>query len=429
MSRFAPVHLSKPLDKRASQTFLRHASRCPRSAYLYAEHKGEAQNDAMARGTAFHVLAERSIKLAIENGEQTIPPELVRDVLTEVLAEFPVPFDEHDFLREMSWRWASEWTLDPAQVVACETLFVLNVGGWEVRAKVDFAELRGQTLYVADWKSGRGAFSYDDIARKRSDGTFLPRTFQLVLYALAVKYGKPVRVEPCSVCTHSYYPKVQHVVGVCPVCDGRTTVEHIEDATPGARAQDVIAEFIYPAIENEEGRMLRRTTGLTALELSEQLESLKALVDRLATSERTGDWPAIVSTAACGECPCPPECPIPEAMRDHNGTITTVEQAAEALEALEIRREQDSKKRAAIKAFAKEHDVEIRFGADKVARFVYSKTERLNKEAVLAAVQQQRPLARDEALSVTESTNFKDVKLSEDELNPGGSDDSSDGRR
>lgn len=407
MSRFAPVHLSKPLDKRASQTFLRHMARCPRSAYLYAEHKGEAQNDAMARGTAFHVLAERSIKLAIENGEQTIPPELVRDVLTEVLAEFPVPFDEHDFLREMSWRWASEWTLDPVQVVACETLFVLNVGGWDVRAKVDFAELRGQTLYVADWKSGRGAFSYDDIARKRCDGTFLPRTFQLVLYALAVKYGKPVRVDTFRDKFLSVGQSVQEV---------ERSVEYVEDASRGARAQDVIAEFIYPAIENEEGRMLRRTTGLTALELSEQLESLKALVDRLATSERTGDWPAIVSTAACGECPCPPECPIPEAMRDHNGTITTVEQAAEALEALEIRREQDSKKRAAIKAFAKEHDVEIRFGADKAARFVYSKTERVDKNAVLAAVQQQRLLTRDEALSVTESTNFKDVKLSEDEL-------------
>lgn len=420
MSRFAPVQLSKPLDRRVSQTFLRHMSHCPRSAYLYHEHKGEAQTDAMARGTAFHVLAERVVKLAIENGEPMVPPELVRDVLTEVLAEYPVPFEEHDFLREMSWRWSSEWTIDPKQVIAAETLFVLKVGGWEVRAKVDFAELRGQTLYVADYKSGRGAFSYDDIARKRSDGTFLPRTFQLVLYALAVKYGRPVEVTEgeCDSCggngiaDNTDLPKAP-----CEQCKGRGVYrEERELEAVGTRAQDVIAEFVYPAIENAEGQMLRRTMGLTSMELAESLESLKALVDRLARSERTGDWPAIVSTAACNECPSPSECPIPVELRDHAGEIRTVEQAAEALERLECRREEDAKMRREVKALAKELDVEIRFGADKVARFVYSKVEKLDKKKVLAAVGAGAPLTHDEAFTSVESTNFVDVKLTEDEL-------------
>lgn len=391
VSDFAPVHLSKPLDRRVSQTFLRHMSRCPRSAYLYAENKGEAQNDAMIRGTAFHTVAERAIKLAIENGEPTIPPELVRDVLTEVLAEAPVPWHEQDFLREMVWRWASDFTLDPPNVIACETLFVLDVGGWQVRAKVDFAELRGQTLYVCDWKTGRGAVSLDEAARKRPDGTLLPRSFQLVLYALAIKYGQQVmRVQ-------------QPVQAEVPV------------SSRGARAQDVIAEFIYPAVENSEGKMLRRTMGLTALELSESLESLRALIDRLAASERTGDWPAIVSGPGCSECPASSECPIPARLRDHEGEIESIEQAAALLEALDVQSKEAAAIRRAIKSFAKEHDVEIPFGEDKVARFVYSKTERLNKDAVLAAIRGERFIPMAEALSVTESTNFKDVKIEQEE--------------
>lgn len=411
MSRFAPVHLSKPLDKRVSQTALRHAARCPRSAYLYFENRGEAQSDAMVRGSAAHAIFERSTKLAIENGEAMVPPELVRDVLAEVLAEFPVPWHEQDLLREMTWRWATEWTIDPAQVVACETLYVLNVGGWEVRAKVDFAELRGQTLYVCDWKTGRGAPSLDEAARKRKGGTFLPRTFQLCLYALAIKYGKPVQPEEVErremLASTEGWAEADLAKWV--------PVERILEPSRGARAQDVIAEFIYPSIENAEGKMLRRTMGLTALELSESLESLRALIDRLAASERTGDWPAIVSTPGCSECPVSSECPIPARLRDHEGTITDIEQAAALLEALDVQSKEAAATRRAVKTFAKEHDVEIPFGADKVARFVYSRTERLDKAAVEKAVAEGRPLSRDEAFSTSESTLFKDVKLTEEE--------------
>jgi hypothetical protein len=421
MIDFTPVHLSKPLERRASQTFLRHMSRCPRSAYLYAENRGEAQNDAMVRGTAFHAVAERAIKLAIENGEPMIPPELVRDVLTEVLAEAPVPWHEQDFLREMVWRWASDFTLDPANVIACETLYVLDVGGWEVRAKVDFAELREQTLHVNDWKTGRGAVSLDDVSRKRSNGTFLPRTFQLCLYALAIKYGKPVvdTVE-CRACdgkgsadedAHNY----------CPFCRGRHVVDAVAGFSRGARAQDVTAEFTYPAVENAEGKMLRRTMGLTALELSESLESLRALIDRLAASERTGDWPAIVSTPGCSECPAPSECPIPARLRDHNGEVTSVEQAAELLEAADVQSRETAAIRRSVKAFAKEHDVEIRFGADKVAKFVYSKTERIDKEALRDALEKGTrrsdgdPWSYTDFVSLSESTLFKDVKIDSEE--------------
>lgn len=439
MSRFDPVYLSKPLDKRVSQTALRHMARCPRSAYLYFENRGEAQNDAMVRGSAAHAIFERATKLAIENHEPMVPPELVRDVLAEVLAEFPVPWHEQDLLREMTWRWATEWTIDPAQVVACETLYVLEVGGWEVRAKVDFAEMRGDVLYVADYKTGRGASPLDEVARKRKDKkTLLPRSFQLALYALAIKYGKPVRLGPeyeCVGCGRGP-DRWQRVVaeggspgvleteieddeiedGCCGHCKGRLrAVEHVEDSR-GARAQGVIAHFVYPSIENAESKMLRRPMDFSSLEMTENLESLRALVGQLAEAERTGEWEAIVSTPGCGECPAKSLCPIPPHLRDHEGEIESIEQAALLLEALDIQSKEAAAIRRSIKAFAKRNDVEIPFGVDKVAKFVYSKTERINRDAVLEACRTGRPLLRDAVISESESTLFKDVKLAEEEL-------------
>lgn len=394
MSRFDPVTLpeERKLDGRASQTFLRHASRCPRSAYLYLRYKGEAQNDAMIRGSAAHAIIERSVNHAVEHGEQTIPPEIVRDVLAEVLAEYAVPFEEHDMLRELTYRWASQWTLEPGNVIAVEQLYTLEVGGWQVRCKVDFAEDREEGLYVADWKTGRGAFSYEDIARKRADGTMLPRTFQLVLYALAVTYGKRVLVEN----------------------DIETIVQENR-----RKPRDVIAEYVYPAIEDSEGRMLRRTMGLTPLELVENLESVAGLLNRVADYQETGDWPAIVSGPGCAECPAPSECPIPEALRDHNGTVTSVEHAAELLEMNDRISEESRKRRAVVKAFAKEHDVEIPFGVDKVARFVPYETEAVDKGALRRAAEAGVPVDYDEIVTTKNGTNFKDCKLSAAELEEG----------
>lgn len=373
-------------------TLLRHYNSCPRSGLMYQANKGTVQNVAMVRGSAFHAICERATKLMVEQGEPVIPPELVKDIVGDVLTDYAVPMEEHDRLREMTYRWATEWAIEPSNVIACEDLFVLDVAGWKVRAKVDFAELRldGRQLYIGDYKSGAGAPNGDDVGRKRPDGSLSAKSLQLIVYALAVKYGKRVIVDAAG--------------------------NERPEPSPAARAQEMIGEYVFAAIEDSEGHMLRRTVGLTALEMSEYLESLKALVTRLGRAEQSGDWPAIVSSAGCAECPCPSRCPIPADLREHNGTITDVAQAASMLEAMDRRKDDDSKQRAAIKAWAKENDVEIRFGADKVARFVLSETERIDKDAVLEAVRTGRPLLRDTAIKVSRSTNFKDVKLTESEL-------------
>jgi hypothetical protein len=103
-------------------------STCP-SAFLYALNKGDASTPEMQRGSGLHAVIERSTRAAIDQGEPFIPPEVVKAIVNEVLAdpEFAIPVEEHDYLRESAYRWAGEWSVDPAAVVAAETMFVLDL--------------------------------------------------------------------------------------------------------------------------------------------------------------------------------------------------------------------------------------------------------------------------------------------------------------
>jgi hypothetical protein len=405
--RFEPVFLpdEKRLNGRASQTFLRHYNGCPRSGYLYALYKGEASTVEMVRGSALHAVCERSTALAISNDWVTIPQEIVKDMVNVVLAEYPVPLEEHDYIREMAYRWATEYAAKPHEVIAIESLIVLRVGGWDVRMKVDFAELLddGERVHVVDYKSSRSMPTQEEVARKRTDplpgggeaAVLMAKNFQLVLYALGLAFGVPVRVE-----------------------DG---VEIPEPFSLAGRAQRFDLEFVFPGIEWD-GRMGRREMSLTRLELSEYMDSLAALLANLDRSEETGDWPAQVSDAACGECPASSLCPIPLELRDHRGTINTVEQAAEALEVLDRRRAEDAAIGREIKSFAKSQgEIDIRFGKDKVQEWKTSAvTKIVDRDGLFAAVERAvrfgEPLDRDAYVQTKPSTGFKARTLTADEL-------------
>jgi hypothetical protein len=405
--RFEPVFLpdEKRLNGRASQTFLRHYNGCPRSGYLYALYKGEASTVEMVRGSALHAVCERSTALAISNDWVTIPQEIVKDMVNVVLAEYPVPLEEHDYIREMAYRWATEYAAKPREVIAIESLIVLHVGGWDVRMKVDFAELLddGERVHVVDYKSSRSMPTQEEVARKRTDplpgggeaAVLMAKNFQLVLYALGLAFGVPVRVE-----------------------DG---VEIPEPFSLAGRAQRFDLEFVFPGIEWD-GRMGRREMSLTRLELSEYMDSLAALLANLDRSEETGDWPAQVSDAACGECPASSLCPIPLELRDHRGTINTVEQAAEALEVLDRRRAEDAAIGREIKSFAKSQgEIDIRFGKDKVQEWKTSAvTKIVDRDGLFAAVERAvrfgEPLDRDAYVQTKPSTGFKARTLTADEL-------------
>ncbi|HEY4451053.1 MAG TPA: PD-(D/E)XK nuclease family protein [Solirubrobacteraceae bacterium] len=431
---FEPVFLEESLGNRASMTFLRHANRCMRSGFLYAKHRRRGvQTVEMVRGSAAHLIHERGTRAMLDMGELELPPDVCKAIVSEVLAEMPVPVEEHDYLREYAHRWASQWRLRPDErVVGVERLFVLELAGWQVRCKVDFATADDMNrLYVADYKSGRGAPPYEEIARKRpgvEDGA-LPqarmsaKAFQLIVYVLAVVFGRPVERKTVP----------------CEKCDGRRTSATLDDSVCGTcggagsfvvndglgeqvvrGCQEAIAEYVFPGIESSDGLMLRRTVGLTRLEMLEYLESLEALLTRVGDAEKSGDWPAVVSDAACGECPCMSECPIPSELRDLRGRINSVEELQETLQRRHVARELDRALGREIRAFFKNQlgDAPVRYGA-RVAEVVPRESvEVRDKPGLYEALAGGMPVeeARAKFERPSKGTSFVERDLSEGEL-------------
>lgn len=401
MGRFEPVHLpdDRRLNGRVSQTFLRHYDGCPRSGYLYATTRGETRTPEMLRGTALHLIAERATRHMIEQGEVTIPPDIVKVIADEVLAELHVPSWEWDYLRECAWRLGAELAVEPAANVACETLYVLRSGDYDVRCRIDFAELLegGAAILVRDYKSGRGAPTQEEIARVRPDGSLHAKSFQLLLYAVVLAFGVPVREEECGTCEGA--GDVAENFGIlsqgtpsilpCPDCSGKGRVEIPEPFPVAGRAQRFDVEYVFPGIENQEGKMLRRPMTLTRLEVAEYKTALDALLARVAESERTGDWPAIVSDSACGQCPAASLCPIPAELRDHRGTINTIEQAAEAASKLYREKKEHAARQAELRNFVKAHGPVPHDGM--IFDAEYSEHEEIkDKEGLFAAVERAR---------------------------------------
>jgi hypothetical protein len=383
----------------------------------------------LVRGAAFHRVAERATEAMIEQGEPTIPPSLVKVLVAEALEEFRVPWSEHDFLRELAYRWAGEWAIDPSAVIACETLLALDIAGWQVRGKVDFAEARegGAVIYVGDYKSSRAAPAFEDVARKRtSDGRWAAKSFQLVLYALLMAYGRPVRtvLHECDSCEgNGFFGGDPGETRPCTSCAGHGQLrdEIIEPFPLAPRAQRFDLELIFPALEDRDGFMVRRPLSLSPLELVEYRDSLIGLLRSLERDEREGTWPAIVSNQACAECPCRPQCPIPLELRDHRGEINTQGQAEVAAAMLERQDSELKALRTELREWTKAHGGELRYGRDRVMRFKLVESERIrDKTAMWLAVDRATDygerFSRGEYVQTVQSSNFVTETLSEDEL-------------
>src|SRR4029078_7649247 len=110
---------------------------------------------------------------------------------------------------------------------------------------------------------------YDEVARKSSDGRLVAKNFQLILYALLLHFGVPVREEECPDCVDG---TVRYAVDeggepIAPLSQMRGTVDWEMDFAcgecGGARVREIpypfpIAstprrfdlEFVYPGIED-----------------------------------------------------------------------------------------------------------------------------------------------------------------------------------
>lgn len=431
MSKFEPVFLDEALGERISMTMLKHFNSCPRAGFLYAKHRRDGvQTIPMARGSAVHAIKERSTRAMLEADERMIPAEIVKAVVVEVLLEFAVPIEEHDYIRELSHRWAGEWQLfEDEKTIGLETLFVLEVAGWMVRCKVDYASVKldeSKHVHVDDYKSGRGVPAYDEVSRKRRDGSIAAKNLQLIVYMLAVVFGRPVELVVCGECggtsaLDGFHPGGDPALvcgGPCPACNGRGRLEVIgEQVARGC--EEASADFVFPGVEDKSGLMMRRSVSLTRLEMLEYLESLETIVKRVARAEQTGDWPAVVG-AGCAECPCSLECPIPTELRDHAGTINTPEQAREALQLRAVRQMQDRALGRELRNFVKSlPGSRLTYGEDQVAEFAAREsTEVKDKpgmyEAIAAGMSVEDAKAKFERVS--KGTTFVERELSSDEI-------------
>lgn len=387
-SGFRPVVLDAPLDRTLRQTWLRHYNGCPRSAYLASKYEGLDSTAAMQRGSAAHAIFAKATRLAMEMNEPIVPPDVVKTLVDEVLAEYAVPFEEHDYIREMAFRWGSEAAFDPQMIVACESLFEMQVGDWKVRARIDFAELieNDRVIVIRDYKSSRAAPPYDEVARKMPDGRLVAKNFQLVLYALLMRYGVPV-------------------------------LEHEGQEFPGENIAGGVnrfdLEFVYPGLEDREGKMVRRPLTLDLLELEEYRSSLEGLLARVAKSEASGDWPAVVSDAACSECPAPAECPIPYEVRDHRGQVNSPEQAADAARVLDRLKATNRAMQTELRNFAKVHGP-IRFDG-KVMELVYAEHESFDHKGFAAALARGDDVLLEDFLKSKGRTDFRARDLTSEE--------------
>lgn len=409
-SGFEPVFLPPELapTRSFSVTLGRAYNLCPRAAFLYAKYRREmAPKAELLVGSVCHRVYELATKTAVEEGESTPPPELVKAIVNEVLADpgYWCPVEYHDYIRESAYRWASETVIDPETLIAVETLFEVDLGPLVLRAKIDRAELHdgGKRLVVKDYKSTRNLYSQEDIGRKRNDGTIAAKDYQLVSYAVACVFGVPIRES------------VDLVTGE------RREVR--EPFSLAEHAQVVDVAYVFPGIEVQ-GEMAERGATLTILELHEYRDSLVAQAAQIVESRESGDWGAVYGEGHCVECPCQAECPIPAERRRHAGTISSIEDAAEAQEQLAaeklVHTARDKELVNFVKSLPKGHQ-QLFWGRNHVLEVGYQEVEEIvDREEMWAAMQRAvehgEPFDRAKHVKVKKSTPIKRRKLSEAEL-------------
>jgi hypothetical protein len=350
----------------ASQTFLKHADQCLHSAWLYKQHQGGPPSVPKQRGVLLHLVWQRMLELLQERGEGTLyarqPGEgidyarrqvasLTEQLVEQVREENPelhVPHTEADAVRQMAYHLAVSMPVDPQKLIAIEGSYVLDIGGWEVRCRVDTAELHGDELHMKDVKT-----SFALPSDKEYESSFQRKT-----YSLALIHGWPLNEAG----------------------------ERQERDPRIAGVKWVVGSEIYPRYLRDDFTLAGPTpVGMTRTDLNDfrvDLERLVATVDGLL---ETGEqWPAVPGHH-CFQCAASHECPLPAGFRGPRGTeeglliepieIQSAEHAAELAQTWHWHKEWGTALRKALRGYAKETESPIRFGRDLELSF-----RRVNKD-------------------------------------------------
>jgi len=318
-----------------SQTFLRQHDRCDRSAYLYMKYRGGAGGHELNRGGLFHETIDRCLRWLMERQSEvtygggdfagdfvpgieerdiqamaTVPPEVGREFLFEVMAEnahMQVPQHERDALRYMVDHWC-RGTVFPNTIIGVETTFTVEVEGFRVLARADLVEdLGGGVCGITDWKT---AFPPDseEFTRQAYDREGRPRwagNYQLNMLAVLAHFGVA------------------------------------SDGLPLGDFQRYRLTLGFPRELKPEG-IVRRIIEVDSLQLEAYREDLALQLRRLR-EVNLGEqrWQATPGNH-CRECTAETECPLPPHLRAESegarlDSIEGLEKAAVAVERMGAR--------------------------------------------------------------------------------------------
>lgn len=448
---------------RYSQTLLKKADACLRSAWLYVKYHGGAPGHQLDRGSLSHAVFQRMTEDLLEADEESyVSPAFTQDrhgvlveedpemaarqiasmtaeVVDEVARErtdLVVPFAEMEAVRVMAYHFALGWSINPATVAGVERKFILDVAGHEISGIVDFCTIDGQLGGVDDFKTSWNRLEQGDY----EDG------FQGRLYALLLAFGQPVEKVHCGDCSGKGYT-VSAGPGdatdrlPCRACGGvwQTAAEpgrmgrgYVEVRLPpiGGHLQAIRTRELYPRflerMPDGSVRLQQRENTLTRTNLSDFRRDLERMVAQLDEAQETGRFPAVAG-GHCNECPASSECPLPAHLRDWQGAIDSPEQAAEAASWADTMGARVTKVNAEIKRWAGEHEGRVRYGADLVREFKASVTTSVRKsggksdwDGLRTAVKRAAELGEefDEEYWIKQSStnNFKKRTLSAEEL-------------
>jgi hypothetical protein len=417
---------------RLSQTFLRHADRCMRSAYLYLKYRGGTPAVELDFGTAYHLFAEQALIDLIVAGEQTLyapqegedPRIAARSVAShtaamcdEILRERPeltLPArgtHSRDALRQLAYHFAIGNDINPQEIAAIEKKFVLDLDtGWTVSGKIDVATL-------SDDPRVGGVHDHKTTFAMPAQGDF-EELYQLRLYALLLVFGNPVEPAQCPECHGK--PMDGAPIAVCSTCDGLGVVERRLPPI-GGDLQWVRARELYPRLLDAEGKIRFRSTVVSRQELIDWRRDLEEQSLKVAEALETWRWPAVPGSLQCRECPCRPECPLPAHLRRHAGEIESNEQAAEAAEWVETTSAQLTATKKELRSYSNVHGP-IRYGTDKVYEFSTSESWSTDWENLELAIERARLYGEPLDLSLYRqprvSTSYRSRKLTAEELEP-----------
>lgn len=442
-----------PRPERFSQTLLALGDKCLRAAYLSLLHDGGAPSHDMARGSLFHSFAERAMWTLIETDQPNLygaterelaaefeaqhdrlPNVAELDVLTakarsavadhtaeivdELLREEPwlqVPQADVDDVREMAYHWAVGYDVNPALVHGLELKFLLPVGGATVSGKVDVLWSPGPGLVcVDDYKTSFWIPSREDIERD----------FQLKLYAAMVAFGRPVEKVPCPAC-ESFEPQEPGQPVNCDACDGRRYHEQLGEPL-GAGVNVFRLRQVFPRYLGDDG-FLRSRPGrderpleISRTDLHDFLADVERDVAKFEAAFESGRWDAVPGSHCDTFCPAAWECPLPANTRGRAGSVTSLAEAQEALELIEVEKARHAQVLKAVRGFAKENAASVRAGRDLVYEWRDEEKRETDWDALQAEVEAALVTGRSvdwsRARKTRVSTSFRRRRLTKAEL-------------